>query len=331
MKKTEKNKILPPEKISFFFKGDFFLNSIILYAIIRVNFSEVKNMAFAGMFIGTILLIIVVTVIIVAIAFGITAIILKIIGKAKDNKKLKVAGNVFLVLSIVNIAPIIIFAGYLTYKSMFAEVVLPDGKTKNVSISSANRIINLAQDGSDEAITEIEKLLDKNPNLVYFHDINRRSILDVGLKNGNAKLVRTAIEHGAVIDNPERYEHMAYDKTSMEEYLENMIWRDFTRDDIEIITLLFENGADTSYKLKIHYYSNAFGMAVWGILYNDGVVTNDELEFMQVIIDNGVTHDNELILMEDLSSNYHFSDEHCRNVRKDDNYYLLMEMIEGNR
>ena len=48
------------------------------------------------------------------------------------------------------------------------------------------------------------------------------SILDVGLENGNAKLVRTAIEHGAVIDNPERYEHMAYVETSMEEYLKNI-------------------------------------------------------------------------------------------------------------
>lgn len=284
-------------------------------------------MAFAGMFIGIILLVILAIVIIVAIIFGITAIILKIIGKVKDNKKLKVTGNVFLVLSIVNIAPIIIFAGYLTYKSMFAEVILPDGKTKNVSSKTAFRIIDLAHDGSDEAIAEIEKLLDKKPNLVYFHDNNRESILDVGLENGNAELVRTAIEHGAVIDDPERYEYRAYDKTSMEEYLENMIGREFTRDDIEIITLLFENNADTSYKLRIHYYSNPFGMAVWGVLYNDGIVTDDELEFMQVIIDNGITHDSELILMEDLSSNYHFSDEYHSNMKKDDNYYLLVELI----
>lgn len=287
-------------------------------------------MAFAGMFIGTILLIILAVVIIASVIFGITAIILKIVGKVKDNKKLKVAGNVFLTLSIVNIAPVIIFAGYITYKSQFAEVELPGGESKDVSIKSAYKMMELSRDGSDEAIAEIEKLLDKNPNLVYFHDNNRESILEIGLENGNAELVRTAIEHGAVIDNPERYEHMAYVKTSMQDYLGGMIGREFTRDDIEIITLLLENGADTSYKLRVHYYSNAFGMAVWGILYNDGAVTDDELEFMQVIIDNGITHDDALILKEDLSSNYHFSDEYQTDVKKDDKYYLLMEMTEGN-
>ncbi len=290
-------------------------------------------MAFAGMFLLVIFFIIFVVLIVVAIAFGITAIVLKIVGKVKDNRKIKTTGNVFLTLSIISITPIVLFTGYLKFNYTFATIHLPNGGIRYASNKTAFGIIDLAYDGSDEAIAEIEKLLDKNPNLVYFHDNNRMSILDVGLENGNAKLVRTAIEHGAVIDNPERYERMAYVETSMEEYLKNMIWRDFTRDDIEIITLLFENGADTSYKFrnKVDYYSNPFGMAVWGILYNDGVVTNDELEFMQVIIDNGVTHDNELILMEDLSSNYYFSDEYCSNVRKDDNYYLLMEMIEHNR
>ena len=286
-------------------------------------------MAFMGMFVGTILLILLIAVILLSIIFIITAIILKIIGKKKDSKKLKITGNVFLVLGIVNIAPIIIFVGYLTYKSQFAEVELPDGKTKDVSIKSAYKVMELSRDGSDEAIEELEKLLDKNPDLVFFHDNNRESILEIGLENGDADVVKIAIEHGAVIDNPERYKHMAYVKTTMQDYFGGMTGREFTREDIEIIKILFENGADTSYKPRVHYYSNAFGMAVWGILYNDGVVTDDELEFIQVIIDNGVTHDDALILMEDLSSNYHFSDEYHINITKDDNYYLLMEMIEG--
>ena len=65
-------------------------------------------MAFMGMFVGTILLIVMTIVIILSVIFIITAIILKIIGKKKDSKKLKITGNVFLVLGIVNIAPIII-------------------------------------------------------------------------------------------------------------------------------------------------------------------------------------------------------------------------------
>lgn len=286
-------------------------------------------MAFMGMFVGTILLVVTTIVIILSVIFIITAIIFKIIGKKKDSKKLKITGNVFLVLGIVNIAPIIIFIGFLTYKSQFAEVELPDGKTKDVSIKSAYKVMELSRDGSDEAIEELEKLLDKNPDLVFFHDNNRESILEAGLENGDADVVKIAIEHGAVIDNPERYEHMAYVKTTMQDYFGCMTGREFTREDIEIIKILFENGADTSYKLRVHYYSNAFGMAVWGILYNDGVVTDDELEFIQVIIDNGVTHDDALILMEDLSSNYHFSDEYHSDITKDDNYYLLMEMIEN--
>lgn len=288
-------------------------------------------MAFMGLFVASILLVILIIAVIASVIFGITAIVFKIVGKKKDNKKFKITGNVFLTLSIVNIAPIIILAGYLTYKSLFVEVILPNGESNDVSNKSAIRMMELAHEGSDESIDEIEKLIDKSPDLVYFHDQNRKSILDIGLENGNADLVRTAIEHGAVIDNPERYEHMAYTKTSMEDYLENMIGREFTRDDIEIINLLFENNADTSYKAKIYYYSNPFGMAVWGILYNDGIVTDDELEFIQVIIDNGITYDKELILIENLSSNHSFSDEYHSNIKKDDNYYLLIEMIEDNK
>lgn len=285
-------------------------------------------MAFAGMFIGLIFLVIFVLLIIAAIAFGITAIVLKIVGKVKDNRKIKTTGNVFLTLSIISITPIVLFTGYLKFNSTFAPIHLPNGGLRYASCKTSFGMIDLAYDGSDEAIAEIEKLLDKNPNLVYFHDNNRMSILDVGLKNGNAKLVRTAIEHGAVIDNPERYERMAYVETSMEEYLKNMMGRDFTRDDIEIITLLFENGADTSYKFrnKVDHYSNPFGMAIWSVLYNDSVVTDDELEFIQVIIDNGITHDNELVLREELCT----YDDNPHYVKKDNNYYLLMEIIEGN-
>ena len=285
-------------------------------------------MAFAGMFIGLVFLVIFVLLIIAAIAFGITAIVLKIVGKVKDNRKIKTTGNVFLTLSIISITPIVLFTGYLKFNYTFATIHLPNGGIRYASNKTAFGIIDLAYDGSDEAIAEIEKLLDKNPNLVYFHDNNRMSILDVGLENGNAKLVRTAIEHGAVIDNPERYERMAHVETSMEEYLKNMRKRDFTRDDIEIITLLFENGADTSYKFrnKVDLYSNPFGMAIWSVLYNDSVVTDDELEFIQVIIDNGITHDNELVLREELRT----YDDNPHYVKKDDNYYLLMEIIEGN-
>ena len=285
-------------------------------------------MAFAGMFIGLIFLVIFVLLIIAAIAFGITAIVLKIVGKVKDNRKIKTTGNVFLTLSIISITPIVLFTGYLKFNSTFAPIHLPNGGLRYASCKTSFGMIDLAYDGSDEAIAEIEKLLDKNPNLVYFHDNNRMSILDVGLKNGNAKLVRTAIEHGAVIDNPERYERMAYVETSMEEYLKNMRKRDFTRDDIEIITLLFENGADTSYKFrnKVDHYSNPFGMAIWSVLYKDSVVTDDELEFIQVIIDNGITHDNELVLREELRT----YDDNPHYVKKDNNYYLLMEIIEGN-
>lgn len=284
-------------------------------------------MGFMGIMFGVIAIIIFLTIIIFMIVFAIVAVILKIYGKKKDNRILRIIGNVCLILSVLSAIPVVLVIAYVIFTSAFDKVSLPNGSTAYVSVRDVTKMRKLAENGSDEAIAQLNRLLNRSENLVYYHDINRKSILDYGLESGNAGVVYTAINHGVLLDNPERYAHMSYVDNSMEFYIKNIIGRGVTNDDIEIIKLLFEQGASTEYKKDSELYSNMLGIATWSVLYNDERVTNTEIEFIQVFIDNGITTDRQLILWEDVPGNYYFSSEFHGNVVRDDNYYVLMETI----
>lgn len=99
-----------------------------------------------------------------------------------------------------------------------------------------------------------------------------------------------------------------------------------TSDDVEILELMFDTNASTYYEDRVPMvYSNMFGKAAWAVLYNDEFVTDEEIEFMQVFINHGLSTDDSLLLFEEkpFSLECHLDFE----IVKDDNYYLLMEMI----
>ena len=280
-------------------------------------------MAFIAMIIAYGFVMILAILIISSIFWGIIAIILKRKGKKKDSKKLRITGNICAVLSILNITPVLLLVGKLTYNNLITEIELPNGEIEKVTTRTATKVLELARDGSDEAIDEIESLLKRKPALIYY---NNQGILEIGFETGNAGVVRTAIEHGAVIDSPLIYKSYT-STTSMERYLKNISEHKFTKDDIEIITLLFENGADTTIKSDHEYYTRPLGLAVWEVLYNDEKVTDEEIEFIQVIIDNGITFDWSLTFMEYFPPSDCFNEQFSGEVKKDDNYYKLMEMV----
>lgn len=88
---------------------------------------------------------------------------------------------------------------------------------------------------------------------------------------------------------------------------------------IMIVKFMFENNASTELEVRLAY-SNMLGKAVWAVLYNDEAVTDIELDFIQIFIDNGLSLSKEFKLKEEVPSSN-------ANVTRNGNYYKLMDII----
>ena len=286
-------------------------------------------MAFMGMMIGLGAFIIFCGIVLLMLgAFGLT-LILKIINRKKQDRKLRIVSNIFLVFGILFELPVIAIIGFLTFEKYYTKVTLPDGDTKYVRRSDVKDMQKYAKDGDAD---ELDRLLDKKGELIYSLDANYDSVLDYGLINGDAGIVEVAIDHGAVFDDPKKYDHMAYISCSMEAYLNSCINHSITQDDVKILKLMFEKGAKTELKSSNGNagYSNALGAAAWAVLYNDDTVTDTELEFLQVIADNGFPQDSSFLTIDELPSNHHVSSSYRRDVVRDDNYFSVMKIVGKN-
>ena len=274
-------------------------------------------MGFMGMVFAGLFLIIIIVYLFLTGLYYILALVLKLVGKHKDNDKLRKAGTVFLVLGIVFTMPLLLGGGYLAVRSSFWEVTLPDGKTAYVSSKTVGEMQRYAEYPDDAALDALDVLLTRHQELVYYHDNNRAGLLDWGIEAGNAELVQLALAHGALPDNPERYGHMSYVSGSLDSFLDVCNGRSVTEDDIAIARMLFGKNAVRTVKNQGGAYSNLYGKAVWAVLYNDQAVTDTELALLQLFAEQGISSDPEL----DCSS---LSDNPAA---RDANYDKLMRTI----
>lgn len=284
-------------------------------------------MAFMGLMIGTVFLVILLVIIFLMLTSLILALVLKKAGRKKDNKKMRIAGNIFLVLGIIFSVPVIAVIVYFGSHALFTSVTLPDGETKRMLKRRISVMDSYVDNPDEKSIRALEKLLDKHNDLIYYYDNNHESVLEGGLEKGNADVVRIALEHGAVFDNPVRYEHQAYEINSMDYYLGICTWRSITDGDVEILKMMFENNVSTELGHGTGYYTNAFGKAVWAVLYNDEYVTDAELAFIQLFVDNGLSSDPGLLLIEEAPVYCSFGPDYHADVARDSNYNQLMDII----
>lgn len=259
------------------------------------------------------------------LVFVLVGVILSSVGKRKSRRVMKIVGRVLWIIGLAMEVPVIILIGLCFFKLNNRSITLPSGGTTWVAVSDVDKMWELVEaDGAD--INELMKLLDENPNLIYYRDANRQNLIDFGLANGNYAVVQLALERGLIFDDPDRYEHTSYVGNSMEEYLEKAIEREITEDDVEIVKLMFSSGVSMECSARDDYvYSNLFGMAVWAVLYNDKYVTDTELDFLHIFIDNGYDSDNGLLLYEEKPSNLSFGK--IANVVKNENYATVMRLI----
>lgn len=287
-------------------------------------------MAFMGMVFGALFIAILVTVITIVGVCLLLGIIFKIVGKTKNSKGARIAGTVFFIIALVTIAPVIALFTWGYFKTAFTEVYMPDGSTEKVYYKTVNRfrdnLIGYIDTGDEELFTNLGSMIDDDEALLYYRDNNHRSILEYGMDAGNAEIVEFALERGSEVDSPERFEFMAYVECTWDEYLDMVAARPVTEGDVRIAQMLFDADAETEFDTGVPYYSNIFGKAAWAILYNDDTVTDTEMEFLQVIIDNGFDHDACLMPVYDAPSNYYFGPETHQDVARTDNYYEVWEL-----
>lgn len=287
-------------------------------------------MAFMGMVFGAIFIVILLTVLGIVGMCLVIGIICKIVGKIKDSKGARIAGTVFLIIALVLIAPVIALFAYGYFKTAFVEVNMPDGSTERVYVKTVNRfrdnLIGYIDTGDEEYFENLESMIDDDEALLYYRDNNYRSILEYGLDAGNAEIVEYALDRGSEVDSKERFEIMAYVECTWDEYLDMVATRPVTEGDVRIAQMLFDENSDTSFDTGVPYYSNIFGKATWAVLYNDDTVTDTEIEFLQVFIDNGWDSDPCLMLVYNAPSNYYFGPETHEDVARDDNYYYVLDV-----
>ena len=287
-------------------------------------------MAFMGMVFGAIFIVILLTVLGIVGLCLVIGIICKIVGKIKDSKGARIAGTVFLIIALVLIAPVIALFAYGYFKTAFVEVNMPDGSTEKVYYKTVNRfrdnLIGYIDTGDEEYFENLESMIDDDEALLYYRDNNHRSILEYGLDAGNAEIVEYALDRGSEADSQERFEIMAYVECTWDEYLDWVANRPVTEGDVRIAQMLFDENCDTSFDTGVPYYSNIFGKAVWAVLYNDDTVTDTEIEFLQVFIDNGWDSDPCVMPVYDAPSNYYFGPETHQDVARDDNYYYVFDI-----
>ncbi|MCM1022910.1 MAG: hypothetical protein NC395_02480 [Prevotella sp.] len=201
-------------------------------------------MAFMGLVFVGIALAVLGTLLFFALLFFVIGLIIR--------KKHKTASKVLFTLSGVNFA---VTAGTVIY------VVSPHPMTVETPDGTASLKPSWISEYKDciaeNDIEGLDRLFGKHPDMIYYYDVNHVMPLDYAMYNTNVPMMKCAVEHGAVFDDPIRYEHRAYECGSLCSFFGNLDYPDWERSESE--------------------------------LHKAGVVTDDILETVRFALENGAS------------------------------------------
>ena len=206
-------------------------------------------MAFAGMFIALIF-------IIIAAVIYLIALIELIIGIVLLCKKKKVPGIILIVLSVIPAIVTAIGLGVYFYNINHPEFETYDGRTVTINMKYVNRMEDLLREHDMDGL---DALLDKHPELIYYQDINHTTILEYGVKSCDVEVMEIAYDHGARFDEPTVFDGLIYD-ASLEHFADEAYW-----------VFLYSRGDD---------FESRFTM---------GVATDDMIEAARFAVDHGAS------------------------------------------
>ena len=170
-------------------------------------------MAFAGMFLAAIFIIIAIIVFIIAIAELIVGLILL-------HKKKKVPGIILIVLAAIPVIAAAIGISVYAFKTNHPEFETYDGSMVTVNMRYVRKMQQLLREDDIDGLGE---LLDKHPELIYYQDINHTTILEYGVKSCDVRIMETAYDHGARFDTPTVFDGLVYDY-SLQHFADDHYW-----------------------------------------------------------------------------------------------------------
>ena len=170
-------------------------------------------MAFAGMFIAAIF-------IVIAIIVFTIALIELIVGIVLMCKKKKVPAIILFVLAAIPVIITVISVSVYMYKQNHPQFETYDGGTVTLNMRDVNKMMDLLR---AKDMDGLDKLLDKHPDLIYYQDINRRTLLEFGVESCSVEVMEIAYDHGARFDEPTVFDGLIYDY-SLEAFADENYW-----------------------------------------------------------------------------------------------------------
>lgn len=233
-------------------------------------------MAFMGLMIVGIVLLIFLGIVIFTLATLIIGLITK-----KKHKKLS---KVLLVLSGL---------GTLTIAAILLYIFIPKPErieTPNGEVKVKKSLIEdykVCLDNRD--LEGLKELLDEQPELVYYRDANRVTLIDYGMYNTDVEMMQLAVEYGAVFDNPLTYDHLYFDNSAHSFFIrldypdwekEELHEKGVTTEDIlATVEFMIEHGASLVYDDNPgNFYEDA---SSWVMI--DGVKSDLDVELLELI------------------------------------------------
>ena len=219
-------------------------------------------MAFMGLMVVGIILIV------LGVMF-LLALVLFIIG-ACVRKKHKKASKVLFIIAGID-------AGLLAAVLLYIYIPKPETiETRNGEVKIYPSWIAKYEKCLDEGDNDgMRKLIEKHPEMIYYYDVNRVTLLDYGMYNLDVELMQIAIDNGAIFDDPLTYDHLLFEN-SFESFFEQLDYPDWEREVthkagettdemIATVEIMINHGASLEYENAYEYeYQNFYEEAeVW--------------------------------------------------------------------
>ncbi|MBQ7065441.1 MAG: hypothetical protein IJN92_01335 [Lachnospiraceae bacterium] len=222
---------------------------------------------------------------IICLFFLVLMLVFLILGIVKAKKKKKSA-KVFFILSGTIFAAMTVFFLFL-FGPRIRTIVTPD-KTVKVGQWVTD---DLMESIENEDIVQVDKMLSKRPELIYYVDINGEGILDEAALTGNVELVQCILKHGAKFDDELVHEGSVY-KYSLEYYFHNLLIDNMndelnTKEIASMVECMMENGASATF-VGDNNEPNALWVALWWITQDDEI-SDDDMKVMKLLIEYGAS------------------------------------------
>ena len=241
-------------------------------------------MAFAGMFLGTVFVVIAILIFFIAFVELIIGIILLV-------KKKKVPGIILLVLSAIPVVVTVVLLIIAYFTAEYPEYDTYDGGTVTINMEDVRIMKNIIRAKDMEGLDEY---LDKHPELIYYQDDNHQTLLEYGLHDFNVEIMQTAVDHGAVFDAEPTFRNLRYDH-SLENFFDEE-YRTFamghqpdtppyasgvaTEEMIEAAQFAIDHGADVEWDKNTGHYTFADQVEWW--ISSDGQISDKDNELLEL-------------------------------------------------